>query len=117
MPRLRWTKSMTSPLAPQPKQWNRSGTPSTDREGVVSSWNGQQPTHPLARADGLDVDRLALDAHSCASRTELVETGESGAAGSVPGSVRAAARAALWEDTSRAKSSIGRWMSVSSAWA
>ena len=38
---------MTSPEAPHPKQWNRSGSlPPTDREAVESSWNGQQPMKP-----------------------------------------------------------------------
>ena len=45
---------MTSPEAPQPKQWNRSGTPPTDSEGVESSWNGQQPMKPCPRGVQLD---------------------------------------------------------------
>src|ERR1019366_6390977 len=45
----RWTYSMTSPPAPHPKQWNRSGTPPTDRDGVGSSWKGQQPMKPRPR--------------------------------------------------------------------
>jgi len=51
-PWRRWTKSMTSPCAPQPKQVKRSGTPATDRDGVESSWKGQQPVkpYPVARS-------------------------------------------------------------------
>ena len=62
---------MTSPEAPQPKQWNRSGTPPTDREGVTSSWNGQHPTKPWPARLQLDpgcgdhlVDRVR-SAHLC----------------------------------------------------
>ena len=49
-------KSMTSPDAPQPKQWNRSGMASTDNDGVVSSCSyaarqfGVHSAMPMAQA-------------------------------------------------------------------
>ena len=37
------TKRMTSPPAPQPKQWKDLADGDTDSDGDFSSWNGQMP--------------------------------------------------------------------------
>ena len=42
-PSVRCTKSSTSPLAPQPKQWKRALSPYTVKLPAVSSWKGHKP--------------------------------------------------------------------------
>ena len=37
------TKPMTSPWAPQPKQWKKPFSSFTVKEGVFSLWKGQSP--------------------------------------------------------------------------
>ena len=50
-PSVRCTKSSTSPLAPQPKQWKRALSPYTVKLASVSSWKGHKPwrTRPWPR--------------------------------------------------------------------
>ena len=38
-----WTKRMTSPPAPQPKQWYSPRAGETESDGDFSSWKGQMP--------------------------------------------------------------------------
>lgn len=61
-------KVITSPLAPQPKQWYVPRESSTEKDGLRSSWKGQHPIMPLpegfistcleGRADRRDATRI-----------------------------------------------------------
>ena len=55
--------------SPQPKQLNRSGTPPTDRDGVVSSWNGQQPMYPRPRGWSCTPEAAMTCSIGCAARS------------------------------------------------
>ena len=43
------TKPMTSPWAPQPKQWKKPLSSFTVNDGVFSLWKGQRPTDSRPR--------------------------------------------------------------------